>query len=108
MRISHIQGHLEQQHSLSTLIFRSLETFTKIPTSELTSRVVNARLTLLKDTWDKFSVTHDAIMISITQLDPPEQGIIRSHNYFTDNIHSLTYECYLECLDRMNSVRAAY
>jgi len=100
MRISHIQGRLEQQLSLSTLIFRSFETFTKIPTSELTSRVINARLTLLKDTWDKFSVTHDAIMISIIQLDPSEQEIIRNHSYFTNNIHSLTYERYLECLDR--------
>lgn len=103
MRISHIQGRLEQQHSLSTLIFRSFETFLKIPSSELTSRVINARLTLLKDTWDKFSVTHDAIMISIIQLDPPEQEIIRSHSYFIDNIHSLTYKRYLGCLDRMNS-----
>ncbi|XP_025269128.1 uncharacterized protein LOC112639446 [Camponotus floridanus] len=74
MRISHIQGRLEQQHSLSTLIVRSLESFTQIPTIELTSR-----------------------------LSPSEQELIRNHPYFTDNIHSTTYERYLECVDRMNA-----
>jgi len=103
MRISHIQGRLEQQHSLSTLIVRSLESFTQIPTTDLTSRVINARLTSLNDNWDKFSIIHDAIMISINQLSASEQELIRSHTYFTDNIHSVTYERYLECLDRMNS-----
>ncbi|KMQ87724.1 metal transporter [Lasius niger] len=102
MRISHIQGRLEQQQSLSILIARSLENFTKIPTNDLTFRVINARLTSLKDNWDKFSIVHDAIMISINQLSATDQKLIRSHAYFTDNIYSVTYEHYLECLDRMN------
>lgn len=102
MRISHIQGRLEQQQSLSILITQSLANFTKIPTNDLTFRVVNARLTSLKDHWDKFSIIHDAIMVSINQLSSADQNLIRHHVYFTDNMFSTTYEHYLECLDKMN------
>jgi len=103
MRLSHIENRIERQLSLSSLIFQAIESFNRIAPGEITTRLVNARVTALKENWDKFAIVHDAICISIGHLHTEDSEVIREHSYFSENVHSQTYERYLDSIDKMSA-----
>lgn len=92
MRLSHIQGRMEQQMTLSRLIAISGDNFSKLSIEDITPRLVSARVTSLTNNWDKFSVIHDAVMMALNQLNSNDQSLIQEHSYLSDNVYSVTYE----------------
>jgi len=103
MRISHIKNRIEHQFSLSNLIFQAIESFNRIAPTDITTRLLNARVTALKENWDKFAIIHDAIVISIGHLSTEDKEVIREHSYFGDNGHARTYERHLDSIDKMSA-----
>ncbi|XP_029158933.1 uncharacterized protein LOC114931136 [Nylanderia fulva] len=103
MRISHVENRIEQQISLSALIFQAIESFNKIPTNDITSRLIKARVTALNENWEKFSIFHEAIIVAVRQLSTEDKELIRDHTYFEDDFYARTYKRYLDSLDKMNA-----
>lgn len=99
MRISHIKNRIEQQLALSDIIFQAIDSFNRIAYTDMTTRLINVRVTALKEHWDKFSIIHDAIVMAIGHLSADDKQLIREHSYFCDNIHAQTYEHYLDSID---------
>lgn len=102
MRLSHIEHHIEQQFLRKDLITNAVENLTRVGYSNITPQRVHARLNSLKEGWEKFSITHDAIGLSITKLSREEQLQIRLHSYFKENIFVTTHESYLEAIEKRN------
>lgn len=103
MRLSHIEHRLEQQLTLKELIVHSFDNLVKVGQANVTPARLQARLSSLKDSWEKFSIIHDAISLSIKQITQEEQSQLLQHSYFSDNIFSATYESYLDSMEKMNS-----
>ncbi|XP_029163322.1 uncharacterized protein LOC114934776 [Nylanderia fulva] len=103
MRISHVEARIEQQISLSALIFQAIESFNKIPTTDITSRLIKARVTALNENWEKFSIVHEAVIVAVNQLSTEDNELIRNHTYFEEDCYARTYEQYLDSLDKMNA-----
>lgn len=103
MRILHIRTRISQQLSLSNLIFQAIESFNRIATTEITTRLINARVAALNENWEKFATIHDAIMIAIGHLNTDEAELLREDAYFVDNVHARTYDRYLDSIDKMNA-----
>ncbi|KYM94546.1 hypothetical protein ALC62_14824 [Cyphomyrmex costatus] len=63
MRVSHIEHHIEQQLSLSSLIINAYDNLIKYGMENVASQRINVRLTALKENWERFLVAHDAITL---------------------------------------------
>jgi len=103
MRVNHIESRLEQQLTLKTLILNSVDNLTKVGYSNITPHRVHARLSALKENWEKFSLIHDAINLAVTKLSNDEKVQMQSHAYFSNNLFAATHESYLEAVEKMNS-----
>ncbi|XP_018399383.1 PREDICTED: uncharacterized protein LOC108777081 [Cyphomyrmex costatus] len=73
MRVSHVEGHIEQQLALSSLIGHAYESLIKCGVENVNSQRVNLRLSALKENWDKFRINHEAITLSIKQLEEEDE-----------------------------------
>lgn len=104
MKLNHVKNQIEQQFTLMDLIANAVDNLTKVGLSNITTHRVHARLNALKETWEKFSVTHEAIGLAMTELHPNEQLILRNHLYFLENLYSMTREDYLEAIEKMNQL----
>lgn len=104
MRLSHIENRLEQQLTIMDLIVNSVDNLTKVGYARITSQRVNARLSDLKDNWEKFSLIHDVINLSISKLNAEEKVHIQKHLYFTNNLYSSTHDLYLDAIEKMTSI----
>lgn len=103
MRINHIESRLEQQLTLKELITHLVDNLTKVGYSNVTSQRVQARLSALKEIWEKFSLVHEAITLAMTKISNEEKLQLRTHSYFSEQVYSTTYECYLEATEKMIS-----
>lgn len=101
MRVDHIVSRLEQQLTLREMIVNSVDNLTKVGYLNITSQRVNTRISALKETWEKFSLVHEAINLCMTQLTTDEKLQLQSHLYFSEHMYSKTYESYLEAVERM-------
>lgn len=104
MRISHIESRLEQQFILKDFIVNAVDNLTKVGDSNISLHRVNARLTALKENWEKFSVIHHAITVAISETSHDEKLQINRHSYFSDNVYSTTYEIYLDAVEKMTAL----
>ncbi|XP_011264271.2 uncharacterized protein LOC105256226 [Camponotus floridanus] len=104
MRVDHIERRIEQQIILKELIDNAYGNFAKVGYSNVTSYRVQARLASLNENWSKFSVIHDAIVLSMTKLSLEEQSCLRNLSYFSENFFSSTHECYLEAVEKISSL----
>ena len=96
MRLSHIHDHIEQQFILFEIIVHAYGNFTKDGLTNLISQRIHARLSILKDDWEQFSLEHKAIMIAINELCTNDKLNIHNHSYFTNNLFAITHEHYAE------------
>jgi len=103
MRLKYIENRLQQQLTLKELIANSFDNFIKIGYTNVTSARVHARLSALEESWEKFSVIHEAINLVITKLNTEEQFQLQQHSYFSENLFSITYELYLEAVEKITS-----
>lgn len=104
MRPSHIENRLEQQLTLKDFILNSVDNLIKIGMANVTSHRVLARLSALKETWEKFSIIHEAISLAMTKVTQEEKLQLQRHTYFSENLYSSTYEFYLDAVEKMNSL----
>lgn len=104
MRVSHIENRIEQQLALKGLIEHAVDNVLKVGYSNVTSQRVQARLTSLKDNWEKFSLNHDAIGMAMTKLSPDDKSTIQQHSYFLENLFATTHESYLDAVEKFNSI----
>lgn len=102
MRVEHIERRIEQQLALKGLIENAYENLIKVGYSNTTSHRVHARLASLKDNWEKFSIIHDAITLSMTKLSSEDKLCLQHNSYFSDDVFSITHECYLESVEKIN------
>lgn len=103
MRISHVESRLEQQTTLIDLIANAMDNLIKVGVTNITPQRVHARLTSLKENWEKFSLVNDAIGLSVSELSPEDRLQIQKHSYFSENLFSMTHECYLKAIEKMTS-----
>lgn len=94
MKLSHIYSHIEQQITLSEIIFHTYDNFIKNGLTDVTSQRVHSRLSTLKDDWERFSLKHHAITIAANVLNESERSILHEHSYFKDNVFVSTHETY--------------
>lgn len=73
MKLNHVKNRVEQQFTIMGLIANAVDNLTKVGLSNITSQRVHAPLNSLKETWEKFSVTHEAIGLAMTELQSEEQ-----------------------------------
>ncbi|XP_029169628.1 uncharacterized protein LOC114939494 [Nylanderia fulva] len=104
IKLSHVKNRIEQQFILMNLIANSLDNLTKVGLSNITVQRVQACLTSIKDNWEKFSVSHDAIGLAISELDSVDQLQLNENEYFSENLYSMTHESYLEAVERMSII----
>lgn len=104
MRLSHIENRIEQQLVLKELIDNAVDNLIKYGYRTLIPNRIRTRITALKESWEKFSLIHDAIGIAITKLNSDEKLLLQRHSYLRDNLFSKTYESYLEAIEKMNSL----
>jgi len=76
---------------------------TRIDYSNVTPLRVHARLSALKESWEKFSLVHEAISLAMTKITIEEKLQLQQHSYFSENLYSTTYELYLEAVEKMTS-----
>lgn len=103
MRVSHIESRIEQQLVIKNLIVNSVDNLTKVGYANITVQRVQARLSALKENWEKFSLVNDAINLAMTKLNTDERSLLQNHEYFTSDLFSTTYECYLETVEKINT-----
>lgn len=104
MRLSHIESRIEQQFTIMDLISKAMDNLTRVGLSNITQHRVHARLTSLKENWERFSLVHGAIVLATNELDLEEKLQLQSHSYFSENLFSMTHECYLEALEKMSAL----
>ncbi|XP_039307877.1 uncharacterized protein LOC120358265 [Solenopsis invicta] len=104
MRLSHILAHVEQQFTLSDLITCSYENFSKNELYNVTTQRVHARLSTLKDDWERFCLEHKAILIAIQELSNDDKSTIKANPYFTTNLYTLTHERYVTVVERLTAL----
>jgi len=101
MRLNHIENRLQQQLTIKDLIVNSVDYLTKIGYSNVTTQRVHARLSALKESWEKFSLVHEAISLAMTKITVEEKLQLQQHPYFSEHLYSTTYELYLESVEKM-------
>lgn len=84
------------------LIANTFDNLTKVGLSNITSHRINARLTSLKENWEKFSLVHEAIGLAMTELNSEERLQLKEYSYFSENLYSMTHECYLGAVEKMS------
>lgn len=104
MRLSHIEIHIEQQFAHSELTAHSYDNFVKDRLSEITLQRINARLSILKDDWERFCLEHKAILIAFCELNNEDRFAIQSHLYVLSDLYSLTHQRYVDAIDRINTL----
>lgn len=104
MRLSHIHAHIEQQLALSNSIVHAYDYFLKDDLTNVNNVRVNARLSALRNDWEKFSLEHTAITNAINFLTTDDRIVINEHPYFENNLFDLTHERYVESVDRLSSL----
>lgn len=104
MRVDHIERRIEQQLTLKDLIDNAYVNFAKVGYSNITSQRVHARLASLKENWTKFSLIHDAIVLSMSKLRLEDKAYLQNHSYFSENLFSITQECYLDAVEKITSI----
>lgn len=104
MRLSHIVSHIEQQLTLSEVIFHTYDDFIKDGLTGVTSRGVHARLSTLNEDWERFSLTQRAITIANNELSEEEKSILNEHPYFTSNVVVTTHKTYKETVEKLNTL----
>lgn len=104
MRVAHIENRLEQQLNLKDFIVNAYDNLVKGGYSNISSQRVNARVTALKETWEKFSVINNAISVAKTKITLDEKLQLHRHSYFADNIFTNTYEAYLDIIEKMTAL----
>ncbi|KYN17844.1 hypothetical protein ALC57_09837 [Trachymyrmex cornetzi] len=77
MRLAHVEARLEQQLTLNTLIASSYDDLTKVGLHNLNYQRIQARLTALKDDWEKFFIIHEAIGIALRELNHEDRLLPR-------------------------------
>ncbi|XP_011883842.1 PREDICTED: uncharacterized protein LOC105570992 [Vollenhovia emeryi] len=102
MRVSHIESRIEQQLTLKELIDTAIDRLIRVGYANITPQRVNARLASLKESWEKFSLVHDAIGLAISRLNSEDATSLLSHSYFSEGFFSSTHENYLEAVEKMN------
>lgn len=100
MRLRHVENRIEQQLTLKELIDNALDRLIKVGCVNITSQRVHARLTSLKENWEKFSLVHDTIGLAVTGLDSKDKANLLS--YLSENYFSTTHGSYLEAVEKMN------
>jgi len=65
---------------------------------------IQARLSSLKETCEKFSLVHETIGLAMTKLTSEERLQLRQHSYFLDKVYSNTYEVYLDSIEKITSL----
>lgn len=104
MRVAHIENRLEQQLDLKDFVVNAFDNLTKGSDANVSTQRVNARLTALKETWERFSVIHHAINVAMTKVTFDEKVQLHRHSYFTNNIYTNTYEIYLDTIEKMTAL----
>lgn len=104
MRINHVKTKIEQLLELSKNITNSYNNLIKVGLTNVTNQRIHTRLSYLQEIWSQFSIIHTAITVSITELSSEEQVEIRNHVYFTEDIHDITRENFLESLEKFTSL----
>lgn len=101
MRYSHIIARIGQQYELFNLISYSYDRLVEVELDNLTILRIKTRIDSLDETWQRFSVTHDAISIAISDLSQEEASKVKVHSYFTENLFSVAHESYLSNVEKM-------
>lgn len=104
MRLSHIESRLEQQVAAIEVIMNAYDNVKGVGLSNITTQRVHTRISALKEDWEKFSLTNDAINVAISALSYEDRLTIKDHSYFTEKVFSKTHEEYLEALKKMTSL----
>ncbi|XP_011883953.1 PREDICTED: uncharacterized protein LOC105571092 [Vollenhovia emeryi] len=104
MRVEHIEKRVQQQFPLIDVIVKSYDNLVENSLINNSNQRINACLSSLKETWEKFSLNHEAIKLSITKLSTEDKLTIYNHAYFVENLFSDTHVCYLESLERITSM----
>lgn len=65
---------------------------------------MHARLSTLKDDWERFGLEHKAILIAIQELNDEDRSTINAHLYFTTNLYFSTHERYVSVVERLTAL----
>ncbi|XP_043288426.1 uncharacterized protein [Venturia canescens] len=103
MRVEHIEHRIESQMETLDLLQDTRQTLLR-EGSTITSYRLDTRSAALKQLWDKFSTTHEAIGIAITQLRTEEKEKLHRHIYFKDKLYKSAYEIHLEAAEIINEL----
>ncbi|XP_012543645.1 uncharacterized protein LOC105841073 [Monomorium pharaonis] len=104
MSLNQIHSQIEMQLALSEIIAGTYDNFMKTHVDDIPNKVIQARLTTLKDVWERFSAKHRAVGIAVAGLGPDEKREIQSHSYFTSNMFTSTYDHYTTCYERLTAL----
>lgn len=104
MRLTHIENRIEQQLTFMKIIANAFNNLIKVGHSQITPQRIRTRISDLRDYWEKFTIFHEAIIIAVSVLNSSDKINIQSRPYFVNNLFSETHECYLETLEKMNSL----
>lgn len=72
--------------------------------SNLTHARITSRINALTETWEKFSIVHDALLIAIGSLNAYESSLAKANPYFANDIFVDTRDAYTESLEKMTTL----
>jgi len=103
MRPAHVQARLEQQFALTAQIINAYDEL--IENNSVTFPRIQTYISALQEDWEKFSVIHDAITISLNQLSPEDRLTVQQHTYFKIDAFTITRKSFLNTLERMKTLQ---
>ncbi|XP_071574144.1 uncharacterized protein [Temnothorax nylanderi] len=98
-----IIDQINQQLVLSSFIASAYDNFVKNEPSGITKQRIDSCLSSLAENWNRFSLTHGAIMLAVDKLKEEDKQLIRAHSYFTDQLFSMTYMDYITAVEQIKS-----
>lgn len=105
MRVEHIHNRITQQYDLIKLITGAYKNFIKVGLNNISEEQIDVSIEALHETWDKFSINHDAINIAITRVELSDRLDILKRTYFCDELFVSTQGCFVDVESKMSCLR---
>ncbi|TGZ31988.1 uncharacterized protein [Temnothorax longispinosus] len=97
-----IIDQINQQLVVSNFIAKAYDNFVRKGSSGITKQRTDIYLSSLEENWNRFSLTHDAILMEVARLTSEDRQLIRTHSYFTDRVLT-THRNYLAAVEQITA-----
>lgn len=95
MRLSHVENRIAQQLSLMDIISNVYNNLTQLSLSNITTTIIQTRISALNENWDKISILHEALLVAVASLSADDNTQIQTYPYFHNNLFVETHKRYL-------------